>query len=84
MIGFTVVGFVVGSVLQEIFRAIRQSHRVVSVSIRAGGGERRSPTWREWWRAFRYDFCSSYSSLVIRFIEIPRDPSKPMRSRLRF
>lgn len=84
LVGLAIAGFLVGLVIEEFFRAIRKGHRVASVSIRAGGGERRKPTWREWWIAFRYDFFSSYSSLVIRLIEIPRNPSEPMRARLPF
>lgn len=81
-IGVGIVTFLICLLIGELNRAIRQSHRVATVAVRAGGGPRRKITYREWRRAFKREFGSSYSSLIIRFVEIPHDPSKPLRARL--
>lgn len=81
-IGVGVVTFVLCLLVGELNRAIRQSHRVATVAVRAGGGPRRKIRYKEWRRAFKREFGSSYSSLIIRFVEIPHDPSKPLRARL--
>lgn len=81
-IGAAVVAFVVGLFVEEVWRAGRQSLRVAAVAIRVHLADRRRVSCREWWRAFKRELFSSYSSLIIGFIEIPRDPSKPLRARL--
>jgi hypothetical protein len=82
LIGLGISCYVLWVILSEFVRAARQSLRVCVVHVRAGGGERRRVTSREWWFAFRRELFRSYSSLVIRCIEIPHDPNKPMRPRL--
>lgn len=67
------------SFLSEVVRAVRQSHRVAIVHVRVGFGERRRPTWREWWSCFRYEFFRNYSYLTIGFVQIPHNPSERMR-----
>lgn len=79
-VGALVIGFIGWVILSEIVRAIRQSHRVATVSVRICMHERRRPTWREWWFAFRREFFRAhYSYLTIGFINIPFNPSEPMR-----
>jgi hypothetical protein len=82
MIGAVVVWLVVLRVIQEVIRSLRQSHRVATIYVRTHVCERRPPTLREWAFSFRQELFSSYDSLIIAFIEIPHDPSKPLRARL--
>lgn len=82
-LGVGLVTMVVCLLLEEVFRALRQSHRIAVVCIRTRLFQRRNPTLREWWRCFCREVFSEYTSLEISFIEIPHDPSKPMRSALR-
>jgi hypothetical protein len=79
MIGVFVVSFFVFYLLSETVRAIRQSHRVATVHIRVSTAERRRPTVREWWYCFIREFDRKYDYLTIGFINIPHNPSKPMR-----
>lgn len=81
-IGAGMVAFVVFLFVAEIIRALRQSKRVAAIAIRRSSGVRRRITCREWAYSFRREFFSSYSSLIIGFIEIPRDPRKRLRARL--
>lgn len=80
-IGAGVVAFVSWLFVAEVYRALRQSRRVAAVVIRRSSMVRRRITCREWAYSFRREFFSSYSSLIVGFIEIPRDPSKPLRAR---
>ena len=78
-IGAGGIALVAWSFLSEIVRAVRQSHRVATVHVRVSLAERRRPTWREWWFSFRRELFRSYSYLTIGFINIPHNPSEPMR-----
>lgn len=66
---------------KELYRAIRNSHRVATVAVRTSQ-QRRRPNWREWWFAFKNDIFSGYTELQIGWVGIPRDPSAPLRNRL--
>lgn len=78
-IGALVVGSIAISALAEIVRSARQSVRVAAVAARAYD-RRRRPTIKAVLFAFRGEFLSNYSSLRIGVFEVPRDPSKPIRS----
>jgi hypothetical protein len=80
-VGGLVVGKVIWDVMRELIRAARQAMRIAHVVARANG-RREKPSFGLWWSAFRHDFTSSYDSLVIRYVEMPRNPSRPMRARL--
>ena len=82
-VGGLVVGKVIYEIVRELVRAARQAVRIAHVVARAKGRDNR-PGFRLWWRAFRRDLFSSYSTMTIRFVELPRNPSKPMRARLPF
>ena len=79
LIGFAML---LSSVLLELCRAARQAARVAAISIRVRLRERRRPTIREWWYCFCREITDGYDSLIIGFIEVPRDPMKPIRARL--
>lgn len=83
---FAVIGVIVFvlaavSFAREVIRSARQAARVAAVGVRVGAGERRKPSLKEYGFAFRSEFCSSYDSLIIGHVEIPHDPSKPLRDR---
>lgn len=78
-IGVGVVTFLAGLLIGEIVRAVRQSHRVATVSARVFK-RRRKPTWREWYYAFRREFFNGYTALRIGWIEIPHNPNERLRS----
>lgn len=80
-IGVGVVVFLLCLLLQEIDRSIRQGARVAAVCARKYRGQRKA-TPKQILYAIKREFGSSYSSLVVGFVEIPRNPSKPMRARL--
>lgn len=79
-VGSVVVATCVSLVLREAIRAVRQGLRVAAVATRIYS--RRRPSLKEDWFAIKREFCRSYSSLIIGFVEIPHDPSKPLRARL--
>lgn len=79
VVGAGVVAFLIFILVQEFIRAVRQSHRVATVSARVFE-QRRKPTWREWYYAFRRDFFYVYSALRIGWIEIPHNPNEKLRS----
>lgn len=79
-IGFGVVAAIVMQFLAEIVRAARQSKRVAAISIRRTTGARKI-TARQWAYAFRRELFSGYDSLIVGSVEIPHDPSKPIRDR---
>lgn len=81
-IGAGMVAFILFLFAAEVIRALRQSKRVAAIAIRRSNMKRRRITCREWVWAFRREFFSSYDSLIIGFIEIPRNPSKPLRARI--
>lgn len=81
-IGAGMLTFIVVSFLSEVVRAVRQSHRIASVHVRVGFGERRRPTWWEWWLCFRNELFRNYSYLTIGFIRVPHNPSERMRGRI--
>jgi len=78
--GLVVLVFFAGFV-KELYRAIRNSHRVATVAVRTSQ-RRRRPNWREWWFAFKNDIFSTYTELRIGWIGIPHDHSAPLRNRL--
>lgn len=78
-IGAGVVVFLTIIALAETIRAIRQSHRVATVSARVFE-RRRKPTWREWYYAFRRELFNGYTVLRIGWIEIPHNPNERLRS----
>jgi len=84
MIGVGVVVFVSCLLIGEVIRALRQSKRIAAIAIRHASGERRRITCREWLFSFRRELFSSYTSLRVGFIDVPRNPSCPFRARLPF
>lgn len=78
-IGVGVVTFLANLLIGEILRAVRQSHRVATVSARVFE-RRRKPTWREWYYAFRREFFNGYSVLRVGWVEIPHNPNGRLRS----
>jgi len=80
-IGAAIVAFFLACIVSETVRAVRQSRRVAAVAVRHATGRRRI-TAREWWYGFKREWFSGYSSLVIGFVEIPRNPDEPLRGRL--
>lgn len=77
-IGLAVSLTILGAVIAEVIRALRQAGRVSAVSAR-GYACRRKATWGEYWFALRREFLSNYSSLRIGIYEIPHSPSEPIR-----
>lgn len=80
VIGGLVVLMVSTSFIVEVVRAARNSHRVATVAVRTK--QRRKPSLKEWWFAFKKDLYSGYSELQIGWIGIPHNPSVPLRNRL--
>ncbi len=76
---FTITGLIfwaviLYSVLKEVVRAMRQSHRIATVHTRFTT-ERRKPTFKMWLRCFKAEFYSSYSQTRIGYIELDHNPN---------
>lgn len=72
-IGVTLIIKNLWIVIEELCRAIRQSHRVATIISREYGT--RKTTYKQWWYCFKDEVFSYYSTKELSIYEIDYNPS---------